>query len=98
MFNFKRKPNKYELSELSLLNQMVIQENFKAKLVAGNTALVDDGKKLAKQYEQVGKLINDVKNQKASMLLSGLGYPPNCNFSIDFLTGKITEIIETKNK
>lgn len=93
MFNFfKKKINRYELSELAKLNDWYNAESFKAKLIKGNTYLVKDGQKLAEQYEQIAKMINDIKNQKISMILAGLGYPPNTEFQVDLVSGKIKEM------
>ena len=91
MFQFLRrnKLNKYEISELQQLNQMAIAEEFKANVIKANTALVENGQRLAKQCEQVAKLLNDMKSQKLSMILAGLGYPSGTQFQVDLLTGKI---------
>ena len=80
------------MSELRQLNQMAIGEQFKADLIKGNTALVKNGQLLAEQCEQVAKLLNDMKNQKLVMILSGLGYPPKTEFSVDLVSGKITKV------
>ncbi len=51
-----------ELTEVQELNRIVAHERWKATVINGNTALVDHGKDIARQAEQIANVLEIRKN------------------------------------
>ena len=55
----------------------------------GNTALIEDGQKLAIQLEATANLFERVKDESVARVLAKLGYRSNEQASINLKTGRI---------
>lgn len=94
MFNKQRKLTKKEIQEFQELNRIAAHYKFVALQIKGNTALIEDGQKVAKQFESITNLMENVKGEWFSNKLRELGYQPNQRVSINIGTGQITKLKE----
>lgn len=94
MFNpFIKRPRQFtkqELDEIREIQRIAAGEHFKADQIGKNTALVPEGKKLAKQYEATAALFSRIKTELVNQKLGQMGYPSGTPISVDLNTGKIT--------
>lgn len=94
MFNNIRKLNKSEIQEFQELHRIAMHYKFVALQIKGNTALIEDGQKVAGQFEAIAKLMENVKGEWFSNKLRELGYPSNQRVSINIGTGQIIKVKE----
>ena len=96
----KRNLTAAECVELQEMIRIANAENFKAKQVRGNTALVPRGLEVAGEVEAMARLLENAKNLFVSQLLKQCGYEDGVRCSLNLSTGEvvpeITEKTETK--
>lgn len=91
----RRNLTKEELKEIVSMTALVNGEMWKAMQIAGNTALITKGQELAKQAEEVARVLLNAKNNFVSQLLGQCGVPAGQAAGIDLETGEIKDV---KNK
>ena len=87
-----------ELQEFIGLTTLVNGEMWKAMQIASNTALVSNGIEVAKQSEDIVKLLLNAKNNWVSQMLAKCGVGQGVRCSINSETGEITENAEEPKK
>jgi len=75
----------------SLLEWYRMEQTFRvaAKKINENSALVEDGQKLARQFEGVARMLENERNHWIGVKLAEMGYPKEFEVEIDFRTGLI---------
>lgn len=89
LLNKPRELSPNEILELQELHRIASSYKFIANQIKGNTALIEDGKKLARQMEQIATLAENVKGQWISQKLAHLGYEKDQRVNVNLLTGEI---------
>jgi len=88
----KRNLNPLELRELNERIRLADMRAFEASLIAGNTALVPNGKEVAETFEAIARLMENAKNQWYTQKLVACGYLPGAVVNVNLNTGEITEV------
>ena len=87
----RRNLNKSELKELLEMTRLVNNRMWETMLVAGNTALIPDGKALAEQMEALSKVLLNAKNNWMSQTLRLCGVPTGQSVNVNSETGEVVD-------
>lgn len=88
-----------ELREFLRMTDLVNCEQWKAIVIAGNTALFNPkGKEFAERQAQVASVLTEAKDNWISQTLTKCGVTPGVRCAIDPQSGKITEDVKDPNE
>ena len=90
----RRNLNPQELKEYIELVKLCNAEHWKAGIFTGNTAIIHNGKEVAKQQESIARLLENSKNNWLSRVLAVCGIPLGQAVNINSETGEIKEVTE----
>jgi hypothetical protein len=83
-----------QMNELHEIKRIENMFKFVSELIKMNSALVPQGQEIAKQFECIGLLVTNNKNQYVADLLTAMGYAKDSKVNINTQTGVITPIKE----
>jgi hypothetical protein len=78
--------------ELEELHRIALSFSIVAGQIAGNTALVPNGQEVAKQFEAIARLMENLKSQWLSQKIASMGYPNAGMINISIKTGEIIPV------
>lgn len=90
----KRGLNKQELREYLELVKLCNAQHWKANMITGNTALINNGQETAKTEADIAKLLENSKNNWLSRVLVSCGISIGQAVEINSETGEIKEKTE----
>jgi hypothetical protein len=79
---FKKKVKKRFLPELQKRSDLARSFAYIAQLIAGNTAIVPDGKKEAEKYKTLSTLITEANNEYIAQVLLLSGFPADRSYEV----------------
>ncbi len=83
---FKKKIPKGQAQELLEISRWANQYRYTAAIVKDNSALVPKGQEVAKQYEALAELLENVKKTLVSKILTEMGYPKGVEVNVNLKT------------